>query len=760
MNGKNLSIGGAALYQITSQAGGASVTAAHMSDLAVGKTVKVYGNPAQAVYLTFVAEAYTAPVRGVPGKHTLKNFLATAMEPVGTSLYIYGGAWDWQDVGSSNQATAIGLPQSWVDFFQSHDANFTYRDKSDPAHSYYWRHYNEYYYGGPDCSGYVGWAVYNLINAESGKEGYVQGATGMAKAFADDYQFGTWTQSLTGDGDFKPGDIFSIDGHVWICLGTCEDGSVVFLHSTPSNSITGQPGGGVQISALDPKGSVDCDAYQLAQSYMKTYYSQWDQRYTAVLRDYASYTDIDDIDIVGEGGGRFRWDLNSMLSDPDGYAAMSAEQILADLFEGSTKENVVYLGVEGYGTVKAAAKSSFVHKFSVNGSTERYQVASDGDFALQNMLAEGYVYDIAVEDGTVIDVQSKEANAEGEITAVAGDSVTVDGTVVELTDTTKIYQITSRAGGAEVTAADVSDLTAGETVKVYGDPAESIFLTFVAEEYQPPLSGVPGQRTLKNFLATAMEPVGTALYIYGGSWDWQDVGSSNQATTIGLPQTWLDFFQSHDAGYTYRNNSDYAHSYYPHNKWNQYYFAGVDCSGYVGWTIYNVMNTQSGNEGYVMSAANMAKTFAENYQFGTWTQSFASSKDFKTGDIFSMNGHVWICLGLCDDGSMVILHSTNSNSKAGQPGGGCQLSGVGDNDDCQAVNLAETYMARYYSAWSERYDVAFKAYTDYTKFTGTTSGKFSWNLDATGLTDPDGYAGMFADEILADLFGEETPDET
>lgn len=164
------------------------------------------------------------------------------------------------------------------------------------------------------------------------------------------------------------------------------------------------------------------------------------------------------------------------------------------------------------------------------------------------------------------------------------------------------------------------------------------------------------------------------------------------------PQTWIDFFQSQDANYTYKNSGDPAYSYYPHNAWNQYYFADVDCSAYVAWVTYNVMNTQRGNDGYVMSSTKMAQTFAQTYNFGTWTQEFSSAQDFTPGDIFSMNGHVWICLGVCGDGSMVILHSTPSDSKAGQPGGGLQLSGVGESEDCQAVALAQTYMSRYFSA--------------------------------------------------------------
>ena len=85
---------------------------------------------------------------------------------------------------------------------------------------------------------------------------------------------------------------------------------------------------------------------------------------------------------------------------------------------------------------------------------------------------------------------------------------------------------------------------------------------------------------------------------------------------------------------------------------------------------------------------------------------------------------------------MVILHSTPSDSKTGQPGGGIQLSGVGESEDCQAVALAQTYMSRYYPQWSERYDAAFKSYDDYTYFTGSSAGKFSWNLDSSAWRTP------------------------
>ena len=437
-----------------------------------------------------------------------------------------------------------------------------------------------------------------------------------------------------------------------------------------------------------------------------------------------------------------------------------ASALEADGSTSAGNETYVYLGVKDYGTVEADSKPDFVHRFYTNGEEVQYTIASsDNKYAVQNKLQEGYVYDLSTQGSVVTDANLAAAKAEGKIESATASSVTVGGKTYDIAN---VYEITNNtAGKATVTAKTAADLTAGATVKVYGDTA---FLTFVAEDYTAPVSGTPGKRTLKNYLQTAMNPVGTALYVYGGSWDWQDVNSSNQALTIGLPQSWIDFFQQQDANYTYKNSADPAHSYYPHNSWNQYYYAGVDCSAYIGWTVYNVMHTESTtndlSDGYVMSAVKMAKTFAEK-GWGTWTRDI---KSFKPGDIFSMSGHVWTVLGVCDDGSIVFLHSTPSDSKAGQGGGGVQLSALNPNSDddknCEAYKLVTKYMTKYYPEWSDRYDAVLRSYISYatpatgTEYKETWSGNFSWNLDSTGLTDPDGYADMSAAEILADLFGD------
>ena len=777
----------AELYDITSKAGGATVQDIKFNELKQDETVRIVVDSDDHVtklFRMFIAEDYTAPVSGVPGKLTLKNFLATAMEPVGTALYVYGGTWDWQDVNSSNQAMTIGLSQSWIDFFQSQDANYTYKNSANPSESYYPHNaWNQYYYAGIDCSAFVGWSVYNVMNTEDStvadNTGYVMSATKQAKNFAEVQKWGTWSQEKPFKPDhFQTGDIFSMNGHVWICLGKCEDGSLVILHSTPSDSINGQGGGGVQINGVGD--SENCQAVKLAEKYMSQYYPQWWERYHKVYKSFDSYTKYS-----GKDAGKFSWDLKNTLADPDGYANMSADEILADLFEGITipqqTMEAVYLGVENYGTVTKNEKESFKHRFFIDGDIKTYTIPADGGkFEIQNQLQEGYIYDITVKDeAQVIDVELKDKGHSnvvmGEVTAIGNDTITVNGKTLNTADS-KTYEITSKAGGSSVKAATVA---VGDTVKVMvnGDQAETVYKAFVAEEYKAPVSGTPGKKTLKNFLATAMEPVGTALYVYGGTWDWQDVNSSNQSMTIGLSQSWIDFFQSQDKTYHYKNPNP-AESYYPHNAWNQYYYAGIDCSGYVGWSVYNLMNTENStvadNKGYVMSATGQAKNFAEVQKWGTFDsgklklkedgnpytdsqgrtyRTFADS-DFTPGDIFSMNGHVWISLGTCQDGSIVFMHSTPNTTN----GAGVQISAIGPDKNCEAYKLANQYMNKYFPQWSERYGdqvlcLSFDSYTDVRE--KTDAGKFSWDLDGV-ISDPDGYADMTPAEILADLFHENT----
>ena len=262
-------------------------------------------------------------------------------------------------------------------------------------------------------------------------------------------------------------------------------------------------------------------------------------------------------------------------------------------------------------------------------------------------------------------------------------------------------------------------------------------------EYKPLVQGVPGLRTLKNFLATAMMPVGTTLYVYGGGWDPTDAGADMAARSIGVSADWVRFFRSQDETYDFRNTTDHS--------------LGLDCSGFLGWTLYNVMNTDNGNSGYVVKSNELAWTLAKK-GWGTWTGGMDRSHDekqhqFLPGDVISIYGHVWICLGTCADGSIPVLHSTAAPSRSGQPGGGVELSALGADQGCDAWKLADLFMSRYYPQWYERYPVALKDLLQYTSSLYPHTGRFSWNLtgENSGLTDPDHYRTMTAQEILGAL---------
>ena len=274
---------------------------------------------------------------------------------------------------------------------------------------------------------------------------------------------------------------------------------------------------------------------------------------------------------------------------------------------------------------------------------------------------------------------------------------------------------------------------------------------------EPPVTGEPGERTVLNLLKTAMMPVGSTLYIYGGGWNWQDDGSSELASNIGVAPEWSRFFSENDAGYSFRNNEDKENSYYPHGGYNQYYYAGLDCSGYIGWVLYNTLNSGSGGEGMVWSSTTIAGRLAD-LGYGTWNKEKPGEGREKLlpGDIVSIKGHVWMCIGTCGDGSILIAHSTPSPSREGFEGGGVQLSAIGTDKECEAFILADKYMKEKYPKWSDRYEAQLKSFSAYMDFSHEKAGIFTWDTEAEGgLTDPDGIRDMSPDEILGLIFGTE-----
>ncbi|MBR5410882.1 MAG: copper amine oxidase N-terminal domain-containing protein [Clostridia bacterium] len=427
----------------------------------------------------------------------------------------------------------------------------------------------------------------------------------------------------------------------------------------------------------------------------------------------------------------------------------------------------LYLGVQGYGDTERINKENaaqFLYRFYTSGQEKTYRIpvgAGENAYALQNLLEEGAFFRVTAR-GNVIEALDPFTDGDALFTVkqpTDGGFLSADGQEFALSDGVPVIRIDPKAGGALLYE---SAFKKGDRVLLEYENEElsRAFILPLSVDYEPPVAGTPGVKTLKNLLATALEPVGVCLYMFGGGWDWQDEGSGPQSVTLGLCRTWTDFFFQQDENYSYRDpfgdpeQRDKAHSFCPFGEFNEYYYAGLDCAGYLAWIAYNVTHTESGGDGYVVGGTPTAGAFA-SYGWGTFTQTFAPT-DFKPGSVMSINGHVWMCVGVCSDGSMVIAHASPTKSQSGCPGGGVQLSAIGENETCEAYRLAVEYMTLFYPEWSRRNDVSLYSYSYYTSFTGDVAGLFTWDLENGVLTDPDGFRDLSAYEILAALFGYES----
>lgn len=238
------------------------------------------------------------------------------------------------------------------------------------------------------------------------------------------------------------------------------------------------------------------------------------------------------------------------------------------------------------------------------------------------------------------------------------------------------------------------------------------------------ISTPSSSKTIKNYLLGALQPVGQALYVWGGGW--------NDSTRKGVSPTWKSWYNSQSSSYDYNNYRDLSTA----NR-----AKGLDCSGFVGWAAYQVMQTKSGvGSGYTVVSGEIGSSYKARGWGSIITQSKLSSTNWKLqpGDVGYNDGHTWIVIGQCKDKSVVIVHST--------PNAGCQISGTptpSGNYSSEAIALAKQYMSK------------FSGYSKYDYH--TSSGNYirngnylRWNRST--LADPDGYLNKTADQILKDLF--------
>ena len=231
-------------------------------------------------------------------KATLKQLLQTALKPVGRTVYVWGGGWNRVETGE------IGVSPQWEKFFRKQTSSYDYRTTRYQTNN------------GLDCSGFVGWVMYNTFNTQSGHGGYVMLAQKMARTYAG-WGWGSF-KSARAFKDWRAGDVMSLaSGHVYIVIGGCSDGSVVLVHSSPQ---------GVMINGtVSSSGKVKSKAWKLARKYMKKYYPEWYKKFPDVSRGRQYLT----------GYSRMRWHLgtkNSVMSDPDGLQKMDASKVLKVIF--------------------------------------------------------------------------------------------------------------------------------------------------------------------------------------------------------------------------------------------------------------------------------------------------------------------------------------------------------------------------------------------------------------------------------------------
>ncbi len=256
----------------------------------------------------------------------------------------------------------------------------------------------------------------------------------------------------------------------------------------------------------------------------------------------------------------------------------------------------------------------------------------------------------------------------------------------------------------------------------------------------------PGVRTITNLLRTAFCPCGKTVYVWGGGWNSADTGSGIGSTTIfkDIVPRWKNFFDKQGKGYTFTQEKD-------ENGVLKNIDDGLDCSGYVGAVVYNVINTESGKDGYVDSSGKMVPNFVAK----GWGELISKEKvkEHRAGDIMGKRGHVYICIGDCDDGSLVLIHSSPK---------GVQICGTTDtngSESSKAIKLAEKYMRKYYSDFDKKFYDENYSKPRYARDISylTDYDQLSWYVDGREgslLTDPDGLREMGAEDVLKFLFNE------
>ena len=296
-----------------------------------------------------------------------------------------------------------------------------------------------------------------------------------------------------------------------------------------------------------------------------------------------------------------------------------------------------------------------------------------------------------------------------------------------------------------------------------------------------------GIKDLLNFIYISVYPVGLVLYTWGGGWNPNDNEAGNSSKTLGLKHRLLSFTRKHfdnNKQNTEATEQDDKGDYVQipavdelgapitlsndNKKMLKYIYDGFDCSGFVGWAVYNFLNKISGNKGYVCKSTDLAKLLYDE-EFGQIFYNVQREHLTKynrifvihTGDIVSIKGHVYISLGQCKDGSILLVHSSYP---------GVCIMGTDSpnniNSESDAIRLARKCNSLYpkWNAWYNKYcnDGFSRPISKYVH----DAQVFSWKISNDNsiknindmsnkikITDVNGAQMMSAEEVVKLIYG-------
>lgn len=115
-------------------------------------------------------------------------------------------------------------------------------------------------------------------------------------------------------------------------------------------------------------------------------------------------------------------------------------------------------------------------------------------------------------------------------------------------------------------------------------------------------------------------------------------------------------------------------------------------------------------------------------------------KDHRAGDIMSNKGHVYLVVGSCKDGSVVLLHASPP---------GVQINGTVNskgNKNSEAAKLADRYMKECYPKWYNKFKpkVLDKSYLK-------SYDQMRWSIGDV-MKDEEQLSKMAADKVLKKIF--------